>query len=139
MTAITSPGADAALGWEQQIRHLERRAMDAFLAADIATLDELWADDYSVNSPLNRINPKAQVLGLLKSGVIRHTSCAVEIEQMTRHGDVVVVMGRDAVVDPPDGARSERRFTNVWQLQDGRWRSIARQANLIVRPPDQAP
>ena len=93
---------------------------------DADTLTDLWADDFTVNSPLERVNEKAQVLDLLQAGLIRHTTCECQIEHISRHGDVVVVMGRDRVTDPPDGHVTRRRYTNVWQLQNGQWRTIAR-------------
>jgi len=56
----------------------------------------------------------------------------VEIEHVARYGDVVVVMGRDTVDGPPTNDLTHRRFTNVWQLQDGAWRMIARHAQVVV-------
>ena len=119
--------------WQRDILALEEQARTAFLAADIPTLDAMWADGYVVNSPLETVNDKARVIALLGAGRIRHNSYDVEIESITRHGDVVVVMGRDTVDGPPDNVRASRRFTNVWQAQDGRWRSIARHAQLVAR------
>ena len=121
---------DELVSWEQEIRALEAEASRAFLAADVAVLERMWAENYAVNSPLLRVNDKRQVLELLKAGRIRHTSQDYEIEHMSRHGDVVIVMGRDAVTDPPDGAITRRRFTNVWQRVDGEWRAIGRHAGL---------
>src|SRR5215207_4581362 len=42
------------------------------------------------------------------------------------------VMGRDTVDAPPTNVLTYRPFTNVWQLQDGAWRMIARHAQVIV-------
>ena len=72
------------------------------------------------------------ILELLGSGRIRHTMDEVEIEHIARYGDVVVVMGRDTVDGPPTNAITHRRFTNIWQLQDGAWRMIARHAQVIA-------
>lgn len=129
-----APQADAA-GWEREIRALEDEARLAFLAADLNTLGRLWVDDYLVNSPLQRVNGKAQLLELVRTGRVRHLTHEAEIEEMRRHGDVVIVMGNDTVTDPPDGVRSRRRYTNIWQLQDGVWRSIARHAHVVSREP----
>jgi hypothetical protein len=118
--------------WEQEIRALEAEASRAFLAGDTAALDRMWAQSYAVNSPLNRVNDKRQVLALLQAGRIRHTSQEMEIEHISRSGDVVLVMGHDAVTDPPDGAVTRRRFTNIWQLVDGTWRGIGRHAQIIA-------
>lgn len=121
--------------WQQTIRGCEEAARAAFLAADLPALDRLWADGYAVNSPLQTVLGKQQVLGLLRSGRIRHSRFDVTIEHVIRHDDTVVVMGSDVVADPPDGTVSHRRFTNVWQLDGGQWRSIARHAHVVSREP----
>src|SRR4051794_5353413 len=97
--------------WEVTIRELEERGRIAFLAADTATLDGLWAEGLLVNSPLNVINHRARVLELLSTGRIKHELNEVVIEQIARYGNVVVVMGRDVVDGPPTFKRTERRFT----------------------------
>lgn len=122
----------AESSWESEIRDLEERARVAFLNADIDTLSGLLAADYVVNSPLDRVHRRAQVLDLLQSGRIRHTTYECEIETIVRHGNVAVVMGSDRVTGPPSG-EARRRYTNVWQLDGGRWRAIARHAHLIAR------
>jgi hypothetical protein len=131
----TAPALEAAADWQHDILTLEEQARAAFLGGDVATLDALWADDYLVNSPLNMINDKARVIELLRAGRIRHDVYDVEIERVARYGDVVVVMGRDTVDGPPENVRTHRRFTNVWQLQNGAWRSIARHAQVVSREP----
>jgi heme-degrading monooxygenase HmoA/ketosteroid isomerase-like protein len=132
--AVAPAAASAgAASWEEEIRSLEEQARLAFLQADTDTLTRLWADDFTVNSPHEGVHQKAQVLSLLAAGRIRHTIYECEIEQVSRHGDVVVVMGRDRVTDPPDGALTRRRYTNVWQLREGRWRAIARHAQVATR------
>jgi len=123
---------DSIATWEQEIRGLEEAGRVAFLAADTETLDAMWDDSLLVNSPLNIINNKAKVLELLGSGRIRHTFDDVVIERVQRYGEVVVVMGRDTVDGPPHGAIMNRRFTNIWQLQDGAWKMIARHAQIVA-------
>jgi hypothetical protein len=123
---------DPVTTWEQDVRALEEVGRVAFLAADTATLDGMWHDDLLVNSPLNIINDKSRVLDLLRTGRIRHTFDDVVIEQVHRYDNVVVVMGRDTVDGPPHGALMNRRFTNVWQLQQGEWKMIARHAQIVA-------
>jgi hypothetical protein len=131
----TFPQSQAGTSWENEIRALEQKACAAFLAADLVTLDELWADTFAVNSPLQKVLTKPQVMGALQSGRIRHLAYEGEIEYLSRRGDLVVVMGRDRVVDPPDGMVSHRRFTNIWQYEGGVWRSVARHAHVVSREP----
>ena len=124
-TVAESPGSDRLAAGDP---HLEERGRVAFLAADIPTLDAMWDNRLLVNSPLNVVNDKARVLELLGGGRIRHTMNELEIEHIARYGDILVVMGRDTVDGPPTNVLTHRRFTNVWQLQDGAWRMIARHA-----------
>jgi len=123
---------DSIATWEQDIRALEEAGRVAFLAGDTEILDGMWDDTLLVNSPLNMINEKAKVLELLAAGRIRHTFDDVVIERLQRYGDVVVVMGRDTVDGPPHGSIINRRFTNIWQLQDGAWKMIARHAQIVA-------
>jgi hypothetical protein len=130
--ASSLAGATEGEGWETEIRELEERGRVAFLAADVETLGVMWDDRFVVNSPLEVVNDKARVLGLLASGKIRHTRDDVVIERLHRFGDIVVVMGRDTVDGPPHGDLMDRRFTNVWQRQGGAWKMIARHAQAVA-------
>lgn len=117
--------------WQDEIERLEEETRIAFLAQDIGRLRQLWSENLRVNSPLNRINDCSQVLDLLERGIIRHASLDQHIEVMTRHDDVVLVMGHDAVKDVPDGPVIRRRFTNVWCASNGSWKLVGRQATRI--------
>lgn len=128
-----SESSEVTPSWQDEIRAREEEARAAFLDADLEALKALWADGFVVNSPMQKVLEKDQVLGALASGRIRHQEYTFEIEHMSRFGDTVVVMGRDRVADPPDGIVSLRRFTNVWRLDQGTWRSIARHAHVVSR------
>lgn len=121
--------------WERDIRAREEENRAAFLAGDVAVLDRLWTNDFLVNSPLSLVNDKPRTLALLEAGRIRHTSLTYEIERMSCHGEVVVVMGRDRVTDGPEKIVSHRRFTNLWRLEEGAWRCFARHANVTSQEP----
>ena len=130
---MDAPVDGGAPSWDTEIRAREEALRVAFLNADMRALDDLIADDYIVNSPLHKVVAKALLLQLLETGRLRHLSFESRIETMQRHGDTVVVMGGDRVVDGPDRVCSTRRFTNLWQLKDGRWRSTARHAHVVSR------
>lgn len=116
--------------WQHDVLAREEENCAAFLAADVPTLDRLWTDDFAVNSPINVVNDKRRTMALLQAGRIRHTSMSQQIEHMSCHGDVVVVMGSDQVIDPPADTITHRRFTNLWRLEHGEWRCFARHANV---------
>jgi len=119
--------------WDAQIRAREEALRLALLNGDLRALDELVSDDYIVNSTQHKVVAKALLLQLVETGRLRHLSYETRIETMRRHGDTVVVMGGDRVVDGPDRVCTTRRFTNLWQLEDGRWRATARHAHVVAR------
>ena len=83
MTQVSQPlDPSGSRPLDAEIRQLEEQSRTAFLAGDIDTLDQLWADGFLVNSPLEQVNERAMVLKLLQSGRIRHTSLEVEIERI---------------------------------------------------------
>jgi hypothetical protein len=118
--------------WQRQIGELQDQARRAFLSQDIDEMRLVLSDDFIVNSPLGRILTKAEMLDLLQRGIIRHYSYDEQIELMTRQGDLVVVMGHDAVTHTPDASPIRRRFTNVWRERAGSWQLIARHAHHIA-------
>jgi ketosteroid isomerase-like protein len=119
------------MNWEDEIKQIEDECRVAFLAQDLERLRQLWAEEMVVNSPLNRVNTRAQVLDLLERGIIRHVSQELHFESITRHGGMIVVMGYDVVKNSEDGPTLTRRFTNVWSAAEGSWKLVARQATVI--------
>jgi len=132
-----APAAPAS--WDAQIRAREDALRLAFLHADMRALDELLSEDYIVNSTQHKVVAKPLLLQLLETGRLRHLSYDSRIETMQRHGDTVVVMGGDRVVDGPERTCATRRFTNLWQLEDGRWRATARHVHVVTREGGDAP
>jgi len=130
---MSAPLPPARSSWDAEIRAREEALRVALLTANIHALDELMTDDYIVNASSNKVLAKSLLLQLLETGRLRHLSFESRIETMQRHGDTVVVMGGDRVVDGPDRVCSTRRFTNLWQLTDGRWRATARHAHVVTR------
>ncbi len=131
MSPPVAPGGS----WESDIRTREEEARAAFLHADVESFAKLCADGLVVNSPLLKVLGRQQVLDALKAGRIRHDAYEIEIEHVSRNGDMVVVMGRDRVVEPPDGTIARRRFTNVWTWEHGAWRMAVRHAQVVSREP----
>jgi len=119
--------------WDAEIRAREEALRVAILHADLRALDDLIADGWLVNSTMHKVMTKPMLLQLLETGRLRHLSYESRIETMQRTGDTVVVMGGDRVVDGPDRVCCTRRFTNLWQLENGRWRTTARHAHVVTR------
>lgn len=120
---------------EAQIRSLEAEETAALLRSDARKLDELWDDSLVVNSPLNSITRKADVLARIRERSIAYDSFVREIESVIVSGDTAIVMGSEhgtpAKTHVLGSRRLNRRFTNVWVRKNGTWKEIARQASLI--------
>jgi Domain of unknown function (DUF4440) len=127
-----APGANS---WEADVRAAEAKHRKAFLDGNAGAVDEMLSDEFVVNSPLNNVVDKKQLVGMIRSGVLTFSEFTQDIERINRFGDVVLVMGADRVVwtkpSPNAGRTDRRRFTDVWRLEDGRWVFIARQATVL--------
>ena len=124
---------------EAEIRVLEDKEHKAMLNQDATTLQQVWAPDFMVNAPFNRVTLGSQeVIDLVKKGVIRYSSFTRNIEQFMVKKDMVITMGSEEVVpvgDVPNASKTiKRRYTNIWTKQNGAWRLTARHANEISQP-----
>jgi ketosteroid isomerase-like protein len=121
--------------WEKEIRAAEKVHVSAFASNDAAAIEALFPEDFLVNNPRYEVFDKRQLMEVVQRGMLTLQAYSQDIERIRRYGDIVVVMGRDSVVfapPSPDAGRSiRRRFTDIWQLDNGQWQFIARHANPI--------
>ncbi len=104
----------------------------------MTALDKIWAEDFTVNSPRNEIaKGRAEVVKLVRAGIIKYSSFVREIETIMFHGNTVIVMGLETVKPignaPLAGQTVRRRFTNIWMKKKGKWLLTARHANVICQ------
>jgi ketosteroid isomerase-like protein len=121
---------------ESEIRRLEHAEADGMLRKDIAALERIWAEDFTVNNPRNAISRgRDAVVALIRNGSIDYSSFDREIEAILFHGDIVIVMGGETVTPvgkaPLAGQKVGRRFTHFWMKRGEEWRLVARHANMI--------
>lgn len=119
---------------EAQIRGLEEEERTAILNRDPVTLQRIWAPEFIVNSPVNRVSPnRTAVLDLVQRGTIHYSAFERRIEALRIFGGTAVVMGAETVVPAASGGRPvQRRFTHIWQREATSWRLVARHANDIA-------
>ena len=134
--AQVPPGLTAAdLTADIEVRQRSADEVDAFLKNDPNRMASIWSDDFVVTNPLNRFVTKAQVLGMVRSGVLVITSYDRAIEYDRVYGDTAIMAGSETVVwggKMPNAGKTEHlRFTAVWKNQAGRWQEIARHANIV--------
>ena len=123
---------------EKTIRQLESAERAAVLHSDVAALEKLWAEDFTVNNPNNQISRgRKEVLERVRAGLISYSSFDREIESVGFYGDTVIVMGLEIVTptgnNPRAGQAIRRRYTNIWMKRKGEWLLAARHANVICQ------
>ena len=121
---------------ETEIRRLDHAEAEGLLHKDVPALEQLWAEDFTVNNPRNGITTgRKEVVALIRNGTIDYASFVREIETMLFHGDTVIVMGLETIQPvgkaPFAGQTVRRRYTHFWMKRQGRWLLTARHANVI--------
>jgi ketosteroid isomerase-like protein len=118
-------------GAEQEIRAMEKLWNESRVRADVAALDRLLADGWTVTHGDGTINTKAEYLADLKSGARKFFADVKQDDFTVRlYGDTAVAAGlSDSKVEykgkPSGGAL---RFTRVYVKRDGRWSMIVSHA-----------
>ena len=125
----------AYISIKQQIRKLEQGQVDALLRNDIDEMQKHWSKDYIVNNPFNKVVKASE--GPIRARTLTYSSFLREIESITIHRDIVIVMGNETIVptgsSPESGMILHRRFTNIWMNEEGKWLLVARHANVICK------
>ena len=86
-------GADAAA--EREVRQTIKKYRTALLQRDTATLEQIWADDYTFTNGAGKTHSKAQRLANLKSGVTSLDSISEDEDIKVRvYGKVAVATSR---------------------------------------------
>lgn len=134
---VATPASDEAV-----LRAVDQRERDIVAARDVAAMAGLAHPKLTINAPVNRVLTREQLLSRLRSGEIASERFERVPESVTITGDVGIVMGRETVMPARSselgrihGAVSlQRRYTNVYIRERGRWRWLARHANVVTRP-----
>jgi ketosteroid isomerase-like protein len=137
----TWAGAQGRMSDEELVRSLDDQERAAALKRDVAALERLWSDHFTVNAPNNQvvIGKRAVLETFVHTGVINFSSFERHIEFIRVDGDFAVIMGLETVQpisDAPSvglvaGQAVKRRFTHIWKREPGTWRLYARHANVI--------
>lgn len=105
----------------------------AMMSHDIDGVRGVWADDFVVNSPDNRVLTREQVIGVLEHDFLDYKDFRKHITFVGEKPEVTVIMGYDTMVPlkgPGAGKQVTRPFTDVWAKRSTGWQLIARQATI---------
>jgi hypothetical protein len=118
---------------EKMLRGLEQEQVELLLKGEVEEMAKKWLPEFTVNNPFGDVvNGNA---GPIRSRRLAYAAFARNIEKIVFRDDIAIVMGSETVVpsSPFQGAGKEikRRFTNFWIRLDGKWKMLARHANVV--------
>ena len=125
---------------EARLAALDSKQKEMVAKADVDGLATLSAAGLTINAPTNRILSHDQFLAMMRSGQIGAEAFERTVESVTIDGTVGVVMGSE--VFTPTAASElgktygvqplKRRYTNIYVLDQGQWKWLARHANVVI-------
>ena len=114
-----------------EIRAMEHQWNEARAKGDVATLERILVDDWTVTHSDGTTDTKARYLGDLKSGARQFSGSVTENDVTVRvYGDTAVAAGSsDSTVTINGRAQGGAlHFTRVYVRRDGAWKMIVSQA-----------
>lgn len=119
---------------EEQIEKLENDRAQAVVKGDVATLDKMTADDYTIIDRAGRMRDKQATMAAIKSGDIKLTSNKLSDLKVRVYGDTAVITGRSDAEGTVNGTPSNGpvRFTRVYVKKGGQWQCVAFQQTPIA-------
>lgn len=115
---------------EQRLAQQVEKLRLAMIAGDAKQLDALAAPELSYGHSSGLMENKAEFIAKLASGKSDFVTMELANQQIRLVGDVALVR-HDLHADVKDGGVPNRIHLGillVWQLQDGQWKLLARQA-----------
>jgi ketosteroid isomerase-like protein len=114
---------------EAEVQQGADRFYEAFLAGDIATVENLTADDYLQTDVNGKVQDKKAWLAEyykpivvhMKTGEFKWEVFERKVEQVRLYGDVAVLIGRMRLATKTSARPGKLRFTQVWVKRNGEW------------------
>jgi hypothetical protein len=138
--AALSHAPIAAQPTETTLRQADAEQMRIIVDQDVEAQKAFMHPNYIINTPANQVDRKDQIIARFARGGMASESFERTIEGSAITGQVGIVMGRETVKPAPGsqlgrlhpGKTLNRRFTNVFLWEDGKWRFLARQATVVT-------
>ena len=117
----------------QMIIDLDRKRMTAMAQKDVATLNEVLADDLVYTHSSARLDTKASLIGNMESGNTVYTAVVPSDVVAQELGDTVVLTGSCRISVNAGGRPNSFgvRFTDVYAKRGGRWQMVTWQSTRL--------
>ena len=144
VTALVAPvltlGQTGNAQAEQQVRELRNTLNQALLKADVATLDKVFADEFTIIRPNGMAVGKAVAIKDVESGKTKFESIEELDGKSHVYGDTGVVTTLERMAGQVGGNpfSTQVRNTYVCVKRDGRWLVVLRQMTPVPPPKTEA-
>jgi ketosteroid isomerase-like protein len=117
-------------GNAEKIIELDKRRMTAMAQKDIATLNDIIAEDLVYTHSSARLDTKKSLIGNMESGSTVYTSVVPSDVKAQDLGDTVVLTGscRISVQSGGNAMNFGVRFTDVYANRGGKWQMVTWQS-----------
>src|ERR1044071_8224549 len=117
----------------QMIIDLDKKRMTAMAEKDIATLNELIADDLVYTHSSARLDTQQSLIGAMESGSTVYTSVVPSDVKAQDLGDTAVLTGSCRISVRAGGRPNSFgvRFTDVYANKGGKWQMVTWQSTRL--------
>lgn len=138
--ALSGAVDPASTGSIEALTQVDVKQKEMVAKADISGLANLSHPWLRINAPTNRVLTRDQFLSLMRSGKIAAEAFERTQESVSITGNIGIVMGHEVFTPTPNSELGEkygakplnRRYTNVYLWENGRWLWLVRHANVVV-------
>ena len=118
---------------EEEVLKLEKQLREAIVRADVAALERIEADEYTIVDPMGVVSTKAQDIAHYRDGHLKFESLeASGIKARVFIGGAVVTGTLTAKGKFDDTDLSGKyRFTDVFEKKKGGWQAVSTQITLV--------
>jgi hypothetical protein len=119
----------SAMDDEREIHSLFERGDRALMTADLATLQQIFADDYVQYDPSGKASSRQEVIDALRSGSVRYPAIVSTARRIRLFGDMAIVHGSESDEVETAGAHFSVRYLymDVVLKRGGRWQIVGSQ------------
>lgn len=137
--AAPSKPASAAGSVEQELLKLEREWLDAYLNRDVAAMERIEADEFTITHANGQVLTKAQEIANLKQPGPRDTSLVFGTEdtKVRVYGDAAILTG--VFFSRSNAGIQRSRYTDVYAKRNGRWQVVASHLTNLPAAAPQTP
>jgi ketosteroid isomerase-like protein len=136
--APLNAAAQANSATAAEIRHATRRYDAALRRADVAALEQVWAEEYTFVNPRGELLTKAERLANFRAGRTTFDTLTPQAreERIRVYGDVAVHANRLTIGGRYSGQAHGGTYRSlvIWVRRDGRWQQVASQLTLVTAP-----